>query len=162
MNPQSWLPALTTLLCSLMWLNPAPAVESPLSSNENPSGPRAFATKGVVEEIQPAAGIIVIRHEAISNYMEAMTMPFKVKTAKDLAGFQRGDEILFQLHVTETESWVDQLVKSGTVPLAENKKSAPAITPAAVHPGNALLNYKFTNELGQAVSLGDFRGRRWP
>jgi len=122
LNPPSWPPALTALLCSLMWLNPAPASESPLSSSENPSGPRAFAAQGVVEEIQSTAGTIVIRHEAISNYMRAMTMPFKVKEAKDLAGFPRGDVVTFQLHVTGTGSWVDQFVKTGTMPLAENKK----------------------------------------
>src|SRR6202035_21262 len=70
--------------------------------------------------------------------------------------FRRGDEITFLLHVTQTESWVDHLVKTGTAPLAENKKTAAV--PAA-HPANPLLDYKFTNELGQAVSLDDFRGQ---
>jgi protein SCO1/2 len=93
--------------------------------------------------------------------MAAMTMPFKVKTSKELAGVRAGDEVLFLLHVTDTESWIDQIVKIGTVPMAEKAKpsnSQPAqvqVAPAK----NPLLDYKFTNELGQAVSLNDFRGQ---
>jgi protein SCO1/2 len=88
-------------------------------------------------------------------------MPFKVKAQAELAGFQRGDEITFQLHVTETESWVDQIVKIGTSQLAENKTAAEsrADKTSAAHLENSLLDYKFTNELGQAVSLNDFRGQ---
>jgi protein SCO1/2 len=68
---------------------------------------------------------------------------------------------LFQLHVTDTESWVDQIIKIGTVPLPE--KAKPAGSAAAQIPAtpanNPLRDYKFTNELGQAVSLNDFRGQ---
>ena len=119
------------------------------------------AAGGIIEEIQPDAKTIIIQHEAISNYMAAMTMPFKVKTQVELADFQRGDEITFQLHVTETESWVDQIVKIGTVPLTENKTKAglSAEKISAIHLENPLLDYKFTNELGHAVSLNDFHGQ---
>jgi protein SCO1/2 len=119
-----------------------------------------FAAAGIVEEIRPEAKIIVIRHEAISNYMAAMTMPFNVKSPAELAGLQRRDEVTFQLHVTETESWVDHLVKTGTAPPDKNKISRPqAVEAPATHSRNPLLDYKFTNELGRAVSLNDFRGQ---
>ncbi len=124
------------------------------------AGSQTFLAKGVVVSINRAEQRIVIQHEAISNYMSAMTMPFKVKTAGVLAGLQDGDEISFQLHVTETESWVDQIVKTGTsaVPVKPpaNVESAPAVAALPAHP---LLYYKFTNELGRAVSLNDFRGQ---
>lgn len=127
------------------------------------TGARVFAAQGVIREINPAAKTILIQHGAISNYMSAMTMPFNVKNTNDWAGLNAGDKILFQLHVTETNSWVDQFKKIGTVALKENK---PAIPPAPDAPDaqvarapNPLLNYKFTNELGQAVSLNDFRGQ---
>ena len=107
-------------------------------------------------ELRPDGRSMVIRHEAISNYMAAMTMPFKAKAPEELAGLHRGDEISFQLHVTESESWVDGIVKIGTVSLPPI--STPA-KPPAVRPDHPLLAYKFTNELGQAVSLNQFRGQ---
>ena len=116
---------------------------------------------GVVKALNPDQKEITISHEAISNYMAAMTMPFKVKESRELAGLQRGDEITFQLNVADSESWVDHLTKIGTVSLPSEEKSDvshPAATPSAM-PENPLWDYKFTNELGQAVSLNDFRGQ---
>jgi protein SCO1/2 len=156
-----WLLIVSAWLCSLLILPRAKAAGFPLSSNEGGSTPRAFAAVGVIQKIQPGAKTVVIKHQAISNYMDAMTMPFKVKEPGELAGFHRGDEITFQLHVTETESWVDGIAKIGTVPLGENKNptnSQPAKIQVA-SPKHPLLDYKFTNELGQAVSLNDFRGQ---
>jgi protein SCO1/2 len=132
----------------------------PLSGGEA-TNPQSFMAKGTVMELKPDARTVVIRHETISNYMAAMTMPFKVKDPKELAGLHRGDEISFRLQVTETESWVEHITKSGTVSLPPDKKPADA-QPAEMQtarPGHPLLDYKFTNELGQAVSLNDFRGQ---
>ena len=143
-------------LCMLILLA-VPSVKSLPPAAGGIAQPETYPAKGVVLAINPDKKEIVIRHEAISNYMTAMTMPFRVKSAGTLAGLQDGDEILFQLHVTEIESWVDQLVRTGTssrplVPLV------PAKLPV-LQPDQSLLDYKFTNELGQAVSLNGFRGQ---
>ena len=130
----------------------------PPASSEN-ARPRIFSAKGVVQSINRDERRIVIRHEAISNYMAAMTMPFTVKTAGALADLQTGDEISFQLHVTETESWVDQIVKTGTSSLPPLEASLVPAKMPVVRPDQSLLDYKFTNELGQAVSMNDFRGQ---
>ena len=112
--------------------------------------------KGTVMEFKPDGRTVVVQHEAISNYMAAMTMPFKAKAPEELAGLHRGDEISFQLQVTGSESWVERITKIGTVslPSAQSPTRLPDV-PA----GHPLLDYKFTNELGQAVSLNDFRGQ---
>jgi protein SCO1/2 len=93
--------------------------------------------------------------------MAAMTMPFKVTEPKELAGLRAGDEIAFRLCVTDKESWIGQISKVATVRLEGSKQpvatgGSEASAPAARHP---LLNYKFSNELGQAVSLNDFSGQ---
>jgi protein SCO1/2 len=131
------------------------------SSSAAATPARMFLAGGIVEEINADGWTITIRHGAVSNYMGAMTMPFKVKDQKELAGVRAGDEVTFQLHVTETESWIDQITKIGTVPLVKNIKPAdPQSAQSQVAPAkNPLLDYKFTNELGQAVSLNDFHGQ---
>src|ERR1035438_813037 len=68
----------------------------PLASGEATNA-RSFTAKGTVMELKPDGRTVVIRHEAISNYMAAMTMPFKVKDPKELAGLRRGDEISFRI-----------------------------------------------------------------
>ncbi len=120
-----------------------------------------FTVRGEVKRLEADSHRIVIRHEAIPGYMDAMTMPFNVRNPNELNGLQAGDEISFHLHVTETESWIDQLskLKSATGPegIAADRPAAASVpTPAAHHP---LLDFKFTNECDQAVCLRDFHGQ---
>jgi protein SCO1/2 len=126
---------------------------------------QSYPATGIVQEIRTNAQMVVIKHEAISNYMDAMTMPFKVKSAAVLAGLRAGDEITFQLHVTETESWVDQIKKIGiAAPVFHPARDgtpqrASPVADVSTTAANPLLFYEFTNELGQAVSLNDFHGQ---
>ncbi len=140
-------------LCCLLVLNKVKAAESPT----NEPGERLFAVKGVILELKPDDKSVVIRHEVIPDFMAVMTMPFNVKTPKDLLGLHSGDEVSFQLHVTETESWVDQIRKTGSVILPEKTIKPAKIPPVAAK--NSLRDYEFTNELGHAVSLNSFKGQ---
>jgi protein SCO1/2 len=134
----------------------------PVSSSElSKSNEQSFAARGIVKELNPGGRTVLVSHEAITNYMDGMTMPFKVKDSQELTGLAAGDRISFRLHVTETESWIGQISKIGTVPLDKGRQVAsPMATkgPPSV-PSHPLLAFKFTNELGQAVRLGDFRGQ---
>jgi protein SCO1 len=120
-----------------------------------------YPAHGVVEEIKSDSKIVIIRHQSISNYMAAMTMPFNVKNANELAGLQRGSLIDFNLYVTTNESWVARLVKTGSVTLPPLSVAAVAPAPESkiADPKYELLHFKFTNELGRPLSLGDFTGQ---
>ena len=145
-----WASAITAILLGL-------AV--PRSAESGGATARTFSARGVILEVEPDTAQLVIQHEAIAGYMDGMTMPFKVKDLAPLTELRRGDQVAFQLHVTADESWVDHLQKIGVVSLPENKAvPQPAETPAP-RPEKALLDYKFTNELGDAVSFNDFRGQ---
>jgi protein SCO1/2 len=140
---------------SLLVLPNAKSSESSLVATE--TNVRVFAAKGVVRELSRDDLTVTIRHEAISNYMGAMIMPFKVEDASEMAGLHPGDEVTFRLHVTRTDSWVDHIARTGTVKSAGTKPNASA--PTAVHPRDPLWYYNFTNELGQPVSLNSFHGQ---
>src|SRR5215471_16811199 len=116
------------------------AVSPNAASSEPPAAAetdaRIFAAKGVVRELSRADQTITISHEAVSNYMGAMTMPFKVKDASEMAGLQRGDKVTFRLHVSRTDSWVDQITRVGRVTLSESKPLLPE--PAPLHGRNPL------------------------
>jgi len=120
---------------------------------------RTFSARGVILEINTNSAQVTIQHEAISGYMDAMTMPFKVKDAASMAGLQPGNQITFQLHVSADESWVDHFQKIGAVSLPANTNRNLQVEPITPRADKSLLDYKFTNELGQAVSIHDFRGQ---
>jgi len=115
---------------------------------------------GVVKELEPDGKTVVIQHEAISNYMAAMTMPFEVHDTNLLRGLKPGDAIAFHLVVTSAEGWIDSITP-------RQKPAAPAPAPAPVHfthavapldEGDSLPDFHFTNELGQAVNLSQYKG----
>src|ERR1041384_6541389 len=49
-----------------------------------------FSVKGIVKEIKSGGQTLVIQHEAIPNFMEAMTMPLRVKDPKTVQGIAPG------------------------------------------------------------------------
>jgi protein SCO1 len=126
---------------------------------------QVFTVQGVIKELEPDGKTAVIRHEAIPGYMQAMTMPFEVRDTNLLRGLKPGDTISFRLTVTPSEGWISDLTKLDS-PAPE---SAPAPPPRPVmhvsralqplDPGDRLPDYHFTNELGEAVSLSQFKGQ---
>lgn len=121
---------------------------------------RSFQARGVVERVIPEENTLVISHDAIASYMEAMTMPFKVLRPEEMRGVQPGNQISFRLSVTDTESWIDQIVKLGSsvaVPTTLTPKVNDGTVVAVKH--HPLLDYHFTNELGAPITLQGFEGQ---
>jgi protein SCO1/2 len=131
---------------------------------------QVFQVKGVVISVKPNVKQVEIRHEAVTNYMPAMTMPFDVKDTNELAGLEPGSKVTFRMIVTDTEGWIDQIQKiaadTNSVPAAGGSNSVPAnglirvarnVEPLDV--GEALPEYQFTNQFGEAFRTSDFKGQ---
>jgi protein SCO1/2 len=115
----------------------------------------------VVAAVDPDAGVVVVRHEAVPGYMGAMTMPFRVRPAEEMKGLQPGDTISFRLELTDAESWIGGIERTGTIrPGAETPaRLVPPVAEPAAQAEHPLLDFQFTNELGRPVCLRDFRGQ---
>jgi protein SCO1/2 len=152
---QRWLLTITTALAVLSASTGAKCASLP------GPGLSIYSARGVVEEINLDGKTVIIRHQAISNYMAAMTMPFNVKATNELTGLERGSLIDFDLYVTTNESWVARIVKTGSVTLPPVSASNLAEAPASdfSDPKYELLHFEFTNELGKPISLSDFAGQ---
>ena len=140
-----------------------PSTTDSTSPNAADAEPRVFQAQGVVQELDPDGKTVVIQHEAIPGYMAAMTMPFVDKNPSELVGLRHGDSITFRLNVTSTNGWIDHVTKTGTVQVIETGSSGSTIQVVRDVPpldvGEELPPYHFTNELGQAISTGQFRGQ---
>jgi protein SCO1 len=126
-----------------------------------PAPEQTFVVNGLVKELEPDGKTVVIQHEAVSNYMAAMTMPFEVRDPKELRGLKPGDAISFHLIVTSKEGWIEGITRRPKSP--ETSPAPPAVQISrAVEPlqeGDLLPDCHLTNELGEAVSLGQYKGR---
>jgi protein SCO1 len=121
-----------------------------------------YPARGVVQSIPAGAKSVVIRHEAIKGYMDAMTMPFDVRDSAEISGVKPGDIVEFRLRVSETEGWIDQVRRVGFAsnsPVAEAPRTPEIPVDGPLSPGDPVRNFTMTNELGRAFQLSDFRGR---
>lgn len=143
--------------CQQHTANPPPGPEAKGATNQ-----QIFQVKGTIKEVMPGRKKVKIEHEEIPDYMAAMTMTFDVKDAKELAGLQPGDSVSFRMIVTENDGWIDQIKKSSgarTIVSAapDNFRRVREVEPLKV--GDLMPDYRFTNELGQTISLSELRGK---
>jgi len=136
------------------------AVSVSTAADEKPvSDAKQWNVTGTIKEVRTNDSTVVVTHEAIGDYMPAMTMRFNVRASNELTGLNSGDKISFRLNVTDSASWIDHVTRTGRAQPSE----APAETSATAQPKpgarHPLLDFKFTNELNQPVSLSDFRGQ---
>jgi protein SCO1/2 len=126
------------------------------------AGRQVYQVKGLVQEVLPERKKVRIAHEAIPNYMEAMTMMFEVKDPALLTGLQPGDTVSFQMVVTEDDGWIERIQRldGPRTPLAP--APAPLRRVREVEPlvvGDKLPNYTFTNAVGRVVQFQDYPGQ---
>ena len=84
--------------------DPAPA---------SPAAMRTFDVRGTIISLKPERSAVVIEHEEIPGYMNAMTMPFSVRDTNELAGLIPGEEVRFKMIVTEDDAWIEDIETLG-------------------------------------------------
>jgi protein SCO1 len=122
---------------------------------------QVFQVRGVVQEVVAEKKKVRIEHETIPNYMEAMTMMFDVKDAKELAGLNPGDQVSFRMVVTDNDGWIESVQKTGrTAPVAAAPDSVIRIRDMEpLKEGDLVVDYEFTNQVGKLVKFSDYRGK---
>ncbi len=141
---------------------PATSTTNAPTSSPAKTNAQTFQVKGVVVELEADGKTVKIKHEEIPGYMGAMTMPFEARDTNELRGLAAGDPVSFRMTVTETDGWIDQIKKLDTPRTNTPPKTGPFRLVRDVEPlsvGDMLPEYHFTNQLGQAVSLNQFRGQ---
>ena len=144
-----------TLAQAIVMGNHARAGDSAPATNQ------VYNVRGVVRGIAADRTKAVIRHEAIPDYMPAMTMEFNMRDTNELGGLRTGDAITFRLTVTDGTHWIDMVRKTGvtTNDAADpsHRLTAPKIR--ELKPGDLLPDCKLLAENGKPIYFSDFRGK---
>jgi len=135
-----------------------------LSLNSSPAHAHAFQVHGQIRGIDPIAKTIRLSHEEIVNYMPAMTMSLPVKDAALLRNLVVGEEVQFELLVTDNDSWVSHIEKTQSEPSTVQAETEPTrpleeIEAESLRAGEMVPDFKLTNQDGQEIHLTDFRGK---
>jgi len=119
---------------------------------------KSYKLRGKVVSTNPTTGEVTINHEAIPGFMEAMTMPYKLKDPNILSELHPGDVLTADLLVSQ-ESDAD-VVLDHIVVVAQGK---PDYKPATIYhvpaQGDAVPDFKLRNQDGHIIHLNQFRGK---
>ncbi len=118
---------------------------------------KPYPLKGVVVSVDAAAGKVIVRHEEIPGYMDAMTMPFSVAEKGMLGELKPGDEIEAKLVVGEKSSHLEGIVVSRRAAAAA-QVTIPEQGPYG-RPGDRAPATVLVGQDGKPLSLADFRGK---
>ncbi|HZD77439.1 MAG TPA: SCO family protein [Acidobacteriaceae bacterium] len=130
----------------------------PAQSAENhvPSGAvKQYAVKGIIVGTDPARGEVTVDTEAIPGFMNAMTMPYKVKDANVLQDLHPGDHMNGELLVGGDSTFLDQIVITAQAQ-PDYKPQVQFHVPA---PGDTVPDFHLTNQSGRQISFRQFRGK---
>lgn len=109
---------------------------------------------GTVISIDTAHGSANIDGQEVPGFMAAMAMPYPVHDSKALAALTPGDQITADIVVTDTDSYLENIVVT-------KKGTAPANTTGPSHlpqPGERVPDFAFINQDGKRIHFTSYQG----
>src|SRR5579863_12826 len=129
----------------------------PAAVSASASG-RVYRLRGTVVSTDAAKSEVVVKHEAIAGFMDAMTMPYKLKDANVAAELHPGDVLTADLVVPgdpNADSMLDHIVV-----VAQGRADyRPAVAYHVPTPGEEVPDFALRNQDGRAIHLKQFRGK---
>jgi protein SCO1 len=117
---------------------------------------KRYDLKGTVVSVDKAHQSATISHEAVRDFMDAMTMPFKLKDAWPLDVMKPGDEVQATLVVTEDSHWLEDVV---VVQKSASPTAAPPASTTLPKAGDAVPDFRLVNQDGKPVRLKQYQGK---
>jgi protein SCO1/2 len=133
---------------------------SPKPETQSPAAPsfKVYKLRGKVVSTNPATGEVTLDHDAIPGFMDAMTMPYKLKDPGILSELHPGDTITADVLVSQNPD--ADILLDHIVVIAQGKPDyKPAVFYHLPAPGDAVPDFKLRNQDGRAIHLAQFRGK---
>jgi protein SCO1/2 len=127
-----------------------------LSFGCNRGEEKRYDLKGKVVNVDKRGSTVTIAHEAIPGYMEAMTMPFKLKDEWAFDKMEAGDQVSATLVIQGDRSWLEAIVFSRQEPIAEG--AAPPASVSEPRQGDRVPDFSLTNQDGKRIRFKQYRG----
>ena len=119
---------------------------------------KTYKLRGKVVSTDPATGEVTLDHEAIPGFMDAMTMPYKLKDPNILSELHPGDVITADLFVPQSsagDTFLDHIVVVGQA----RPDYKPKVSYHVPAPGDAVPDFGLRNQDGRPIHLHQFRGQ---
>jgi len=127
-------------------------------SAANPSY-KVYKLRGKVVSINSATSEVTLNHEAIPGFMDAMTMPYKLKDPSILGELHPGDVITADVLVSQ-DADAGVLLDHIVVVAQAKPDYRPTVFYHVPAPGDVVPDFKLRNQDGRSIHLGQFRGKQ--
>jgi protein SCO1/2 len=128
------------------------------SSQNSNSSVTVYHLRGKVVSTDAAHGIVVLDHEAIPGFMEAMMMPYQLKDPSILSELHPGDVITADVLVSKSSQ--ETVLLDHIVVVAQARPDyKPAVFYHVPAPGDKVPDFQLRNQDGRAIHLGQFKGK---
>ncbi|MBT9329927.1 SCO family protein [Acidipila sp. 4G-K13] len=121
---------------------------------------KQYHVRGIVVSTDPSTGEVMLDTDAIPGFMEAMTMPYKLRQPDVLSELHPGDTLTATLLVPSDPASNQEALLDEIDVIAQRQ---PDYKPAAqFHPlnaGDAVPDFKLLNQNGRTIHLGEFHGK---
>jgi protein SCO1/2 len=132
--------------------------QKPASQPGSSQNFKVYHLRGKVVSTDAAKDEVTLNHEAIPGFMDAMTMPYKLKDARILGELHPGDVITADLLVSQDPD-ADVLLDHIVVVAQGKPDYLPKVMYHVPAPGDAVPDFKLRNQDGRPIHLGQFRGK---
>lgn len=119
---------------------------------------KIYKLRGKIVSTNAATGEVTLDHEAIPGFMEAMTMPYKLKDASILSELHSGDVLTADLLVLQNAD-ADVLLDHIVVVAQGKPDYKPAVIYHVPAPGDQVPDFALRNQDGRTIHLDQFRGK---
>jgi protein SCO1/2 len=121
---------------------------------------KKFPIRGRIVNVDAAKGSVLLDHEAVPGFMEAMTMSYKLHDPTIIGELHPNDRIAATLLVHQTadgfeDPELDEIVITGQA----KPDYKPAVQYHVPNAGDAVPNFALTNEEGKTIHLDQFHGK---
>ncbi|MGA8043459.1 MAG: copper-binding protein, partial [Terracidiphilus sp.] len=119
---------------------------------------KVYKLRGKVVAANPSTGEVTLDHEAIPGFMEAMTMPYKLKDPSILSELHPGDVITADVLVSQDADAT--VLLDHIVVVAQGKPDyRPTSSYHVPAPGDAVPDFALQDQDGHSIHLDQFRGK---
>jgi protein SCO1/2 len=137
----------------------ASACSGPSVATNSPSGPKRYPLKGKVVSVDRAAKKAAIDHEAVADFMPAMTMDFPIHADWVWDDLAPGSDIRAELVVDNTAREPYWLENIGIVALPNPDQPPVPVNEKFAQVGKEVPDFSLVDQDGKRISVKDFRGK---
>ena len=135
------------------------------------SSVQRYEVTGLVLTVDAPNRTVLVSHDRIPGYMDAMTMPYRVHDPRQLASLMPGQKIGFTLVVSKTASYISHLhvleydsmerdpVQNRRLALLDEAMRSKAGSPSVLSTGQTVSDFSLVDQTNRNVTLSEFKGK---